>query len=160
MAVFRKSVVTLAVLLLSSAVSTANDTPPANGSELFEWLKAGNYKSWVHESEQHPSAGPHPQAVIAYLNATLDESLASGADAHPKGSAAVKELFDGSGNISGWAVSIKTQDDSAAGQGWYWYEMLGTNADSRVVADGNGVPLCFGCHTPGKDFVLIPHPLK
>ncbi len=150
----------MATLVLSGSVSIASDTPPANGDELFDWLKAGNYKSWVHESKQHPSAGPHPQAVIAYLNSILDESMASGADNHPQGAAAVKELFDGSGNLSGWAVSIKTDADSAAGQGWYWYEMLGTTVDSRVVADGNGVPLCFGCHTPGNDFVLIPYPLK
>jgi len=127
---------------------------------LYDWLVAGNYKGWAQESEKHKSAGPHPDTVIAYLNAALNDSLAAGSSSHPEGAAAVKELYDNGGKLSGWAVSIKTQPDSAAGQGWYWYEILGTSADSRVVADGNGVPLCFGCHTPGNDFVLIPHPLK
>lgn len=148
------------LIALGAGASMASDTPPTDGADLFDWLKAGNYKQWAHESAMHPSAGPHPQAVIAYLNETLDQSLASGSEAHPVGAAAVKELFNASGKLSGWAVSVKTDTDSAGGQGWYWYEILGNTADSRVVADGNGVPLCFGCHTPGKDFVLIPHPLK
>jgi len=153
-----------ALLISSFAVaplkSNADETPPTEGSALFDWLAAGNYKDWVQESEKHKSLGPHPQTVIAYLNTLLNDSLAADSSSHPEGAAAVKELFDGSGKLSGWAVSVKTQADSAAGQGWYWYEILGTNADSRVVADGNGVPLCFGCHTPGKDFILISHPLK
>lgn len=148
------------LLLATGPMTHADENPPTSHEPLYQWLLDGNYKSWVSESEQHKSAGPHPQAVIAYLNKALDESLAAGNAAHPKGAAAVKELFDGNGDLNGWAVSVKTQEDSAAGQGWYWYEILGTSPDSRVVADGNGVPLCFGCHTPGKDFVLIPHPLK
>jgi hypothetical protein len=149
-----------ALLQVGSFGAVADEDPPVGHDSLFQWLKAGNYKSWVSESKPHPSAGPHPQAVIAFLNESLNASLAAGNASHPRGAAAVKELFDGKGEISGWAVSVKTEDDSDGGNGWYWYEILGTTADSRVVADGNGVPLCFGCHTPGKDFVLIPHPLK
>ena len=154
---------TCLIALITVAVSyptVAQDTPPAEGKALFQWLKSGGYKNWIHESSPHKSAGPHPSAVIAYLNESLNESLNSGADKHPAGAAAVKELFNTSGELSGWAVSIKTQEDSDAGKGWYWYEILGTEESSRVVADGNGVPLCVRCHTPGNDFVLIPHPLK
>jgi len=150
---------TLLCLLFTQPMH-ADDVPPVTGTALFDWLKAGSYKTWVQESEQHPSAGPHPSAVTAYLNSILDDSLTNGSQSHPVGSAAVKELFNPGGELSGWAVSVKTDKDSQAGKGWYWYEILGTNADDRVVADGNGVPLCFGCHTPGNDFVLIPHPLK
>ena len=152
--------VTLLLCGLFPVTAAVADTPPTEHSALFDWLSSGAYKSWTHESAAHPSAGPHPQAVIAYLNPALDESLTAGNAAHPQGSAAVKELYNDSGALSGWAVSVKTDADSAGGKGWYWYEILGTTADSRVVANGNGVPLCFGCHTPGKDFVLIPHPLK
>lgn len=28
------------------------------------------------------------------------------------------------------------------------------------MADSAGVPLCFGCHTPDRDFVLTPFPLR
>jgi hypothetical protein len=38
--------------------------------------------------------------------------------------------------------------------------VFGTRPDARPVADGEGVPLCFGCHTPGRDFVLTPFPLR
>lgn len=162
MGLFKVSLISLSAVfsLIIFQFASADENPPTDGTALYSWLKAGEYKDWKHESKMHKSAGPHPQQVLTYLNKSLDDSLSKGAKSHPKGSATVKELFDGSGNLSGWAVSVKTQADSAAGQGWYWYEMLGTNPDSNVVADGNGVPLCFGCHTPGKDFVLIPHPLK
>lgn len=150
----------ICVLLAPASFANAQEIPPVDKDALFDWLTSGRYKSWVHESAAHASAGPHPTKVIAYLNEALDASLVSGGDAHPKGSAAVKELLDGGGKLSGWAVSIKTEDESDAGNGWYWYEILGTSAESTVVASDNGVPLCFGCHTPGKDFVLIPHPLK
>lgn len=148
------------VCALFSAPGYSSDVPPVDGTKLFEWLKSGQYKHWAREAEKHPSAGPHPSAVIAYLNSKLDESLTANSKSHPSGSAAVKELFSNNGELSGWAVSVKTDEDSQAGKGWYWYEILGTEPDARVVADGNGVPLCFGCHTPGKDFVLIPHPLE
>lgn len=153
----------IAVLLFNfMAVNSAiaEENPPTEGSALYEWLKAGKYKEWAHESKKHKSTGPHPEQVIAYVNKALDDSLTAGAEAHPKGAASVKELFNASGELNGWAVSVKTEENSNGGQGWYWYEILGTKPDSRVVADGNNVPLCYGCHTAGKDFVLIPHPLK
>lgn len=143
-----------------SAIAIAEETPPADGEALFSWLSEGKYKDWTHESAQHKSAGPHPAAVIAYLNSVLEESLSSGAKAHPVGSSAVKELYDAGGKLNGWAVSIKTDADSQGGKGWFWYEILGTTPDSRVVASANDVPLCYGCHTPGNDFVLIPFPLQ
>lgn len=156
------STIVALVLAAAAAQVVAQDTqvPPSDATKLLQWLQDGRYKTWAKESKPHASLGPHPTQVVAYLNGALDKSLAAKAAAHPKGSAAVKELLDASGKLSGWAVSIKTQADSAAGKGWYWYEILGTNAGGRVVASANGVPLCFGCHTPGRDFVLIPHPLK
>ncbi|WP_418318961.1 hypothetical protein [Piscinibacter sakaiensis] len=154
----------LLAALLSCApllpAAQGNDVPPTDGAALLKWLQAGSYRQWPKESAPHRSLGPHPTQVIAYLNPPLDRSLAAKAAAHPKGSAAVKELLDGGGKLSGWAVSVKTSADSDGGKGWYWYEILGTQAGSRVVAQANGVPLCFGCHTPGRDFVLIEHPLK
>ena len=146
--------------LAAPGIAFTDDTPPTDGAELFSWLKAGKYKAWISESEKHPSAGPHPSAVIAYVNDVLNSSLTNGADSHPVGAAAVKELYDSSDQLSGWAVSVKTQPDSQHGQGWYWYEILGVESTGNVVANGNGVALCYGCHTPGQDFVLIPHPLK
>ena len=156
----RALVILGAVTVACSASAQANDVPPTDGDALLKWLQSGSYKKWVKESAPHKSLGPHPTQVIAHLNPALDRSLAAKAPAHPKGAAAVKELLDASGKLSGWAVSVKTSEDSQAGKGWYWYEILGTTKNGNVVAQANGVPLCFGCHTPGRDFVLISHPLK
>lgn len=132
---------------------------PAGGAALNAFLAAGKYKSWPRESKPHASAGPHPTEVIAYLNPALEASLRGGAAEHPVGAAAVKELYDAAGKLNGWAVSVKVAA-GRAGAGWYWYEVFGTQPDARPVADGAGVPLCFGCHTPGRDYVLTPFPLR
>lgn len=146
--------------LFTAYMVNASEVPPTDKSGLYAWLKAGSYKAWAHESTPHTSVGPHPTKVVTYINKSLDQSLSKKATTHPKGSAAVKELLNGKGELSGWAVSIKTDANSNSGKGWFWYEMLGTRPNSNVVASDNGVPLCFGCHTPGSDYVLTPYPLK
>jgi len=150
----------LAALQAPVARAQPGDVPPTDSAALLGWLQAGGYRKWARESSPHKSLGPHPVQVVAYLNPPLDKSLAAGAAAHPKGAAAVKELLDAAGKLTGWAVSVKTSSDSDGGKGWYWYEILGTTASGNVVARANGVPLCFGCHAPGRDYVLIGHPLK
>ena len=146
-------------LALPCTVVRANDLPPTDGAALLKWLQAGSYKQWPRESGPHRSMGPHQGLVVTHLNPLLDKSMAAKAAAHPKGSAAVKEFQDSGGKLSGWAVSVKTAADSDGGKGWYWYEILGDAAGGSVVAQANGVALCSGCHTRGRDFVLIPHPL-
>ena len=146
-------------LAMPLAHAQASDAPPTESSSLLKWLQAGNYKKWPKESAPHRSMGPHQVLVLTYLNPTLDRSLETKAAAHPNGAAAVKELLDESGDLSGWAVSVKTSTDSGGGKGWYWYEIRRATSDGIVVAQANGVPLCSGCHTRGRDFVLIPHPL-
>ena len=139
----------------------AEEPPPVNGEAIFEWLKAGNYTGWIHESEAHRSVGRHSVNVIAFLNELLNDSLArDDGEQHPKGSSAVKELFNEENQLNGWAVYVKTDSDSKNGSNWYWYEIIGTTPESYVVADGEGVGQCVGCHAPGKDFVLIPYPLR
>jgi hypothetical protein len=76
------------------------------------------------------------------------------------GSSAVKEMYDDDGDLQGWAVMVKTEEDSAGGSGWFWYEVTSTRSGDDPVATGNGVPLCFGCHFIGRDFVLTNHPLR
>ena len=134
--------------------------PPRNPAALQTWLAMGIYKCWAHESSQHPSDGPHGGEVRVYLNTRLDTSL-KGTGEHPEGAVAVKELFGTSGTaVTGWAVLIKTQPSSAAGQGFYWYEVFGTQAGANNL-EGQGKALCVDCHgAGGKDFVLIRHPLR
>jgi len=146
-------------LALPLGAAGASDVPPAEPAALLKWLQAGGYRKWPSESGPHRSMGPHQGLVVTFLNPALDKSMAAKAAAHPKGSAAVKELQDSGGKLAGWAVSVKTAADSDGGKGWYWYEILGTTPAGNVTAQANGAPLCSACHLRGKDFVLIPHPL-
>jgi hypothetical protein len=90
----------------------------------------------------------------------MDASLKAAKASHPIGASIVKEMYDGSGKLQGWAVMVKTSADSAGGKGWFWYEITSTIDGSKPVASGNGVPLCFGCHFTGRDFVLTGYPLQ
>lgn len=130
--------------------------PPTNGAELVPWLQAGEYLDWQAESGVHPSTGPHFGGVRTFVNDVLYASLEAGATSHPAGSAAIKELYGAGDAVLGWSVEIKLQDDSAGGDGWYWYE----GYQDSVYADGNGEGICTGCHGGGNDYVLTPFPLQ
>lgn len=137
---------------------------PTDVDELFSYLKKGSYKRFAtQESSPHPTRGPHTDLgwpVRVYLDPVIDASMAAGNASHPVGSSIVKEMYDDAGELQGWAVMVKTQDDSAGGKGWFWYETTNTIDASEVVAAGNGVQLCQGCHFIGKDFVLTTYPLQ
>ncbi len=148
-------------------VDTAGSIPTGK-EELFKFLTDGKYKEFpAKESAKHPSAGPHSitgtfgMPVQAYLNSIMDDSLKAGNKSHPEGAGIVKEMFSKDGDLQGWAVSLKTQKDSDGGNGWFWYEVTSTKDSSALVAHGNGVALCAGCHSSSKsDFVLTGFPLK
>jgi hypothetical protein len=137
-----------------------DDVPPTDALALLDWLRAGRYRAWTAESAVHPSGGPHGSSgVRTFLNDAVVASLASGNAAHPTGAALVKELYRGNQVLSGWAVEIKIQADSAGGNGWYWWEGVGLS--------GRGLGVCTGCHAGGiapgyvsKDYVLTPFPLE
>ena len=137
---------------------------PTDLEDLFRYLRDGSYKSFAaQESGQHPTRGPHTDVgwpVRVFMDPIINASLAAGNRSHPAGSSIVKEMYDGDGDLQGWAVMVKTQEDSAGGKGWFWYEVTSTRSGSNPVAAGNGVQLCQGCHFIGKDFVLTNFPLQ
>jgi hypothetical protein len=133
----------------------ALDVPPAPTDALEEWLAFSVYKTWEAESAPHESAGPHFGKVRTFVNPILHGSLALGATTHPKGAAAVKELYGAGDVVEGYAVLTKT-GNSDGGKGFRWYEEY----QGTVYADGPGVSLCTGCHLTGTDFVLTPYPLQ
>ena len=137
---------------------------PTDKDELFRYLRSGAYKDFAaQETGQHATRGPHTNIgwpVRVFLDPVLDGSLAAGNATHPLGSSAVKEMYDDDGDLQGWAVMVKTEKDSAGGSGWFWYEVTSTRSGDDPVATGNGVPLCFGCHFTGRDFVLTWYPLR
>ena len=146
------------------------DTPdidsavPTDLQKLSRYLKDGAYQEFTaRESVPHPSRGPHTNVgwpVRVFFDPTVNESMEAGTSSHPIGSSIVKEMFDDNGELQGWAVMVKTQADSAGGKGWFWYETTNVNDPTEVVAAGNGVQLCQGCHFIGKDFVLTTYPLQ
>ena len=137
---------------------------PTDNSALHDYLRAGSYRQMPDmESDQHPSAGPHAKygrPVRVFVNEILAASLETGNDEHPVGSEAVKEMYLPDGNLEGWAVMVKTQDDSDGGRGWFWYEAISTEPGADPFMSGNGIPLCFGCHSSGNDYVLTGWPLQ
>jgi cytochrome c553 len=98
--------------------------------------------------------------VLTYLDPALEASLKAAGATHPEGAAAVLELYGKRGAVHGWAVSVKTQADSAGGKGWYWYEVLSTEDGSRTLAAEAGAAACVECHGQGRDFVMTAYPPK
>jgi len=100
-------------------------------------------------------ASPIHGTVRVFVNPALFDSLQSAQASHPAGAAAVKELYS-RGNVIGWSVMVKVQDDSAHGAGWYWYEGFGPSPGFS----GNGLPVCTGCHSAGRDYFRSQFPLQ
>lgn len=132
------------------------DGVPVGEAELLPWLEGGGYLGWEAESAVHSGAGPHFGDVRTYVGPALFASLEAGTAQHPAGAAAVKELYGGGTQVQGWAVAVKTDADSAAGDGWYWYEYY----QGSAVIEGQGASVCVNCHSGGTDFFLSPFPLQ
>ena len=130
---------------------SAGDTqlPPTNRAALDTWLAAGHYKSWRCEpfiSTPRPGSA-HSRARIC-SNAALSTADLS---TIPVGAASVKELYDSSDQLRGYAVSRKL---GATKSDWYWYEKYG----SSTYADGINVGLCANCHSGASSehtFVIV-----
>lgn len=131
-------------------------TPPAGEAQLDPWLANGVYKAWSCESgpmDARPN-GAHGRNRVC--SNTLTQMNTGGE--YAVGAASVKELYDGSGQIIGYAVSRHILAGKTADT-WYWYEKTG----GRAVADGIGVSLCNGCHSAagtdgthqGHDYVYL-----
>ncbi len=130
---------------------------PTNGAQLLTWLEAEPYLDWPAESGIHASTGPHFGNVRTWLHPDLVDSFDAGSTSHPVQVATVKELYGDGMARRGWSVSVKVDEDSQGGDGWYWYELY----DGAVLADAEGLGVCTGCHGGGgTDYVLTPYPLQ
>ena len=143
----------------SNAQVASVDTVPAAAGALFQYLQDGKYTAFAHEAAAHPSEGQHPVSVIVYFNSVLDASMSAGSAEHPRHAAAVAEVFDQSGTLTGWVVSVKTHTASE-GKGWFWYEVRSTTDGDNPTAANWDVPGCIGCHSAGRDYVLSNYPLR
>jgi len=132
-----------------SSTGSAQLPPTTNGADVEAWLKKGSYLDWSCETAEHPkikvSAHGHNRVCSNDLIAGFSGAVG---DERPKGSAAVKELYDDSSALVGYAVSVKLADLSSGGDNWYWYERTA----SGVAADGTGKAgaphtICVSCHS-------------
>ncbi|HEX6244123.1 MAG TPA: hypothetical protein VFZ61_24575, partial [Polyangiales bacterium] len=137
----------------------ANCDVPSEAAALLRYLRAGEYKGFQRESAPHASSGPHGGRVLTYVNDLLADSLDAGAAQHPRCAASIKELFLGQDELSGWAVLVKTEDDTRHGNGYYWLEVIRTDATSADY-QGHGLGACVGCHSTGRDYFRAPWPLQ
>jgi hypothetical protein len=126
--------------------------PIDNDTAFRAWLDRRDYVAWPQEPSLHPSKGPHPNDVRVYFSPKLASSLRANQLDHPKGAAAVEELYT-NGVLSGWGGAVKTQADSAGGKGWYWYEVTSVAPNAPSTGLGND-DACRSCHSSGgRDFV-------
>ena len=157
----------LALLALLVTSCSSDPAPNSTGSQyptdavtLRAFLEAGKYTSWPHESVAHITDGPHNVNVRVYLSPELKSSLDAKNREHPKGVAAVKEIFGSAGKdvVIGWTYFVKLEATSAAGGNWYWYEVQ--DKSKGAVSEGKGLSPCKGCHMSGNDMVQSGYPLK
>lgn len=122
--------------------------PPRGAVDVQTWLARDYYKSWHCEPEKHASRAPSPHGTNRICN--NDAIHDATGDLFPEGAASVKELYNGKGEISAFAVYRKI----AAGEGspnWYWYE----GSDGDTAANGTEVGVCVDCHSHAeRDFVF------
>jgi hypothetical protein len=172
----------------SSDKVSANDQvkgvqmPPMGATAVEAWLKKGSYRAWHCEKKAHEFRAPSPHGFNRICSNDLIADDAKGSGDWPEGAAAVKELYAAADDKDpvGYAVYLKTKDDSADGANWYWYERVpldhpAPHDKDGVVADGMGdsgpaKTICVGCHvaagsdaahTPsagGRDQVYTPVP--
>lgn len=123
----------------------ASDEIPATGdtSAIEAWLATKAYTRWKCEPSPHPrrAGSGHAQNRIC-SNGALS---AHGDGEYPVGAASVKELFDGSGNINGYATLLKVR--SGGVESFYWYERIGAGVVANGMGDsGSAKSVCTGCH--------------
>jgi hypothetical protein len=139
--------------------------PPEDVDDMEAWLAAGYYKAWACEAKPTkktdgaPAIHAHGGMNRVCSNLQLSAAKLEDGGEFPKGVASVKELYSDSGELEGTAVTVKVEDESAEGRGWYYWE------GKRI--SGRGIAGCANCHSaagsdddhPGAgDFVYFRNP--
>ncbi|MFO0641610.1 MAG: hypothetical protein U0183_20470 [Polyangiaceae bacterium] len=118
---------------------------PATGdaATVKAWLESKAYTKWACEPAPHPGrAGTGHSANRICSNGLLSRH---GAGEYPVGAASVKELFDGNGTLTGYAMLLKTKPGGV--ESFYWYENIGASVIANGQGDsGSAKSVCTGCH--------------
>lgn len=144
----------VAVPVVAAPVFVTGQVPTGPGLAQ-EWLLGFGYRGWTAMTERR-MAGEHGGERL-FFNDVLAASWEAGAQEHPVGSAAVRELYTADlENIKGFALMVKTGASGDVGEGWFWFEVFGTTMDARPTVAEHGARGCVGCHSHAVDFVHSP----
>lgn len=125
-----------------TGIAVGNDGKQIVASKdgITAYLQGRDYLGWEKEAAVHDSTGAHGR-VRSYFNATYLQARRTSTYPMAVGAMSVKELYSG-GNVTGFAVGIKTQAGTAASS-WTWFESYGLPS---VAYFGPGDATCEGCH--------------
>lgn len=128
---------------------------PREPAEIRAWLQDFKYRGWTAMTERR-ATGEHGGEQL-FFNNLLATSWKAGAQEHPVGSAAVRELYrDDLETLKGFALMVKTGASGDLGEGWFWYEIFGTTDEAEPTVAEAGARGCVGCHSHAVDFVHSP----
>ena len=127
--------------------------PSEDAAAVQAWLGRRFYETWEAEPSAHISKGPHFGYVRTYVNDSAFEGLTSGAPSLPRGSVAVKVIYGASlADVRGHALSYKISEESALGDGWYWFERFDGN---ELMSTRGADTFCAECHAEAPNVDLI-----
>ncbi len=130
---------------------------PDEPDALHEWVLGDEYRAWPSWSSVEPTGGLGGARV--YLSPALYDSLMSGAEQHPVGAAAVRELYgEDLETITGYAVVTRVDEDASA-DAWLWFEVFSPEPDATPATAERAAPGCVGCHQQAVDFIQSALPL-
>ena len=123
--------------------SSDPQSAPTSAAALSAWLQTGVYKQWHCENQASEKTGGDPAIHVHGVNRVcVNDAVSNGAKPYAAGATTVKEVHTG-GAVTKLYVAVKTQADSAGGQGWYWYD----GAPGETGNGSNGRVACVGCHS-------------
>lgn len=140
---FQVGVVLCALPLSLAGCGGGGGLPEDTADSVKAFIAAGDYKSWHCEPAAVPKRGPSPHGVSSRVCSNDALSATAAGMTFPKGSASVKEITLAD-MTTGYAYYHKTQDDSAAGMGWYYYE---TSPPAPMPVAAQGAAGCVMCHS-------------
>ena len=135
----------------SAAPGVADAGFGSSRESIVAFVQHRGYSGWSASGVRR-SAGAHGGDIRVWFSDALLASSRSGAATHPVGSAAVKELLDGSGSVRGHAVMVKDARD-----GWVYLEAFAPDYPNPSFFAGRR-NFCADCHAQGKDFIRSAPP--
>ena len=136
-----------------ASVDPRQQPPSEDAAAVQDWLDQRLYETWDAEPLAHISKGPHFGYVRTYVNAVAYEGLTTGAAQLGRGAVAVKVVYGGSlADVQGHALAHMIADESALGDGWYWFERFDGN---EIMSKRGSDTFCAECHIEPPNVDLI-----